>query len=306
MVAAADWTALGTLVRLVVTEDAALPSARHLLEADLAALDAACSRFRPDSEVCALARAEGQPVRVSPLLAEALAVALDAARLTDGDVDPTVGNALVGLGYDRDFDDLVDGLVVRAPVAGWQQVELDRARRMVTVPPGVLLDLGATAKAWAADRAATRISAVLGTGVLVSLGGDIRVAGPVPDGGWQIRVQDRVGRPQDTPTAPTTTISLHGGGLASSSTRARRWVRDGVELHHVVDPRLGFPAWTPWRTVSVAARTATLANTASTAAVIRAERAPAYLTGLGVTARLVARDGRTTLVGGWPAQEVAA
>ncbi|MGV8967769.1 MAG: FAD:protein FMN transferase [Cellulomonas sp.] len=186
-VAAADWTAIGTLVRVAVTDDGALPSARHLLEADLAALDAACSRFRADSEVCALARADGKPVRISPVLAEALGVALDAARLTDGDVDPTVGNALVGLGYDRDFDDLVDGVIRSGPAAGWQHVELDRARRTVTVPAGVLLDLGATAKAWAADRAATRISAALGVGLLVSLGGDIRVAGPVPAGGWLVR-----------------------------------------------------------------------------------------------------------------------
>jgi thiamine biosynthesis lipoprotein len=308
MVAAADWRAIGTLVRVAVTDDDALPDARRMLIDDLAALDLACSRFRDDSEVVALDRAEGRPMQVSEVLADALAVALDAARLTDGDVDPTVGRAMVDLGYDRDLELLVGVAappVVRA-APGWQQITFDPGSRTVRVPGGVLLDLGATAKGWAADRAALRIAAELGTGVLVSLGGDLRVAGPAPEGGWQVRVQDRAGLPQDSPGGLSETIGLVAGGMATSSTHARRWVRAGVELHHIVDPRRGFPAWTPWRTVTVAAPTAALANTASTAAVIRAELAPEWLGSLGLDARLVTRDGAVTTVGAWPSFEAAA
>ena len=201
MVAAADWQALGVLVRLVVTDDEALEPARAMLEAHLAALDLACSRFRDDSEVMALERAEGRPMRISETLLDALRVALAAARLTDGDVDPTVGRAMVDLGYDRDLDllgDVAAPPVVR-PAPGWQQIELDPQRRTVRVPPGVLVDLGATAKARAADRAARRLADTLGTGVLVSLGGDVRVAGPAPAGGWVVRVQDRAGLPAEDP-----------------------------------------------------------------------------------------------------------
>ena len=105
------WTALGMLVQLVVTSPADLGAARELLDADLLALDLACSRFRPDSELVAVGNvargAAGEvTVAVSPLLAEAVAVALRAAQLTDGDVDPTVGAALADLGYDRDFAEL--------------------------------------------------------------------------------------------------------------------------------------------------------------------------------------------------------
>src|ERR1700761_2770460 len=104
----AAWTARGLLVQLVVTEPAAVPVARKMLEADLDELDVACSRFRPDSELVALGNlarqsADEVTVSVSPLLAEAVAVALRAAQLTDGDVDPTVGGVLADLGYDRDF-----------------------------------------------------------------------------------------------------------------------------------------------------------------------------------------------------------
>jgi thiamine biosynthesis lipoprotein len=314
--AAAAWQALGTSVHLLVTDLQALPSARRMLTEDLAALDAACSRFRADSEIVALDRAPADgrgragPVRISPLLAEALAVALRAARLTDGDVDPTVGGALSAAGYDRDFA-LVrpDGPPVRLTVRsvpGWREVELDEAAGLVSLPSGVQLDLGATAKAWAADRAAARIGAELGCGVLVNLGGDIAVAGVTPPGGWRIRVQDVTGQPEDPPAGPSAVISIHSGGLATSSTAARRWRRGGDVLHHILDPRSGLPAAPVWRTVSVAAATCTDANAASTAAIIRGEAALAWLTGLRLPARLVAESGAVVTLGGWPPEQPSA
>src|SRR5260370_20537848 len=92
----ASWRAIGTSVHLIVTERAALEPACRMLHADLAAVDAACSRFRADSEIVALDRAPQAggrtgPVQVSPLLAEALGVALRAARFTGGGMDPPGG-----------------------------------------------------------------------------------------------------------------------------------------------------------------------------------------------------------------------
>jgi FAD:protein FMN transferase len=275
----------------------------------LAHVDAPCSRFRADSEIVALDRVpqvEGRtgPVTVSPLLAEALGVALRAAAFTGGDVDPTVGGAMAAMGYDRDFD-LVrrDGppvtLTVRS-VPGWREIQLDEQARLLSLPAGLRLDLGATAKAWAADRAAEQIAAELGCGILVNLGGDIAVAGEGPTGGWRIRVQDVTGRPEDPPDGPSAVVTIRSGGLATSSTAARRWRRGGDVLHHILDPRSGLPAAPVWRTVSVAAGTCTDANIASTAAIIGGEAAPAWLAGLGLAARLVAESRAVLTLGGWP------
>jgi len=245
--ASASWRALGTLVHLVVTDPRRITQAREMLAAELGAVDAACSRFRPDSEICSLRTAGGRPVQVSPLLAEAIGVALRAARLTDGDVDPTVGGAMSAVGYDRDFDRIPRtgpplavsastgsastgsastgsastgsaSTVTARTVPGWHAVQLEG--RQLIMPPGIQLDLGATAKAWAADRAAARIGAELGCGVLVSLGGDIAVAGPAPEGGWRVRVQDVTGSPDDPPEGPYALIAIRDGGLATSSTTA--------------------------------------------------------------------------------------
>jgi thiamine biosynthesis lipoprotein len=307
---AADWLALGTQVWLLVTDPGQLAEGRRLLEADLDAVDRACSRFRPDSELMQLGAIAGpdgvSTAEVSPLLGEAIAVALRSARLTGGDVDPTVADAMSALGYDRDFALLPDvgpplRLTVHA-VPGWRQVGFDERSRRLTLPPGVHLDLGATAKAWAADRSAARLGGALGCGVLVGLGGDIAVSGPPPEGGWRIRVQDATGRPEDPPPGPAAVVAIQEGGLATSSTTARRWRRGGDVLHHILDPRTGLPAPVHWRTVSVAAATCVDANTASTAAIIRGPQALDWLSNLGLPARLVDTAGIVRTVGGWPAE----
>ncbi|HEY1734012.1 MAG TPA: FAD:protein FMN transferase [Acidimicrobiales bacterium] len=125
-------------------------------------MDRAASRFRSDSELSRVHRAGGNPVVVSDGLLEAVRVALGAATATDGAVDPTVGPALCRLGYDRDFADVVGGrrgaLPEPHPVPGWRAVEIDETRGTVRLPPGVELDLGATAKALASDRVADRVA----------------------------------------------------------------------------------------------------------------------------------------------------
>jgi thiamine biosynthesis lipoprotein len=163
----------------------------------------------------------------------------------------------------------------------------------------VELDLGATAKALAADRAARSAADKTGAGILVSLGGDIAVAGPAPLGGWPVRIADDHRASLD---GPGPVVSLESGGLATSSVTVRRWRVGEDELHHILDPSTGRPAASCWRTVSVAAASCVDANTASTASVLLGEAAPAWLAGRRLPARLVAVSGEIVCIGGWPAE----
>jgi len=352
------WTALGAHVQLVVTDPERLERGRAMLEADLAAMDAACSRLTTGSEITALDdRASGR-VRVSPLLADAIATALRTARLTDGDVDPTAGDVFVppgsalsaaggvpaaagdvfapagrvlapadgalsaaggglsaaggalsaaggglsaaggGLSAADGGLSAADGFFTARP--GWQQVRLNVRSRLLWLPAGIRLDLGATVKAWAADRCAARLARTLRCGVLVGLGGDIAVAGKAPPGGWRIRVQDGTGHAGQAPAGgPVTVVAIRDGGLATASAAARRWRGPGV-VHYLLDPRTGAPAAPFWRTVSVAAASCTFASAASTAAMIRGRRAKEWLATLRLPARLVGLDGHVYAVAGWP------
>lgn len=308
MSATASFPALGTAVVVAAVDTAGLEAARAAVERELAAIDDACSRFRADSELSRVNSAAGRPVHVGPVLLDALRAALRASAETDGLVDPTLGRSLRLAGYDSTFT-VVAAREPRAFRARFESapgadcVELDVERSLVRVPEGVELDLGATAKALAADRAAAAASAAAGCGVLVSLGGDVALAGEPPQGGWAVRIADDHAAPLD---GPGPVVAVSGGGLATSGTAVRRWRAGATELHHVLDPRTGRPAATPWRTVTVAAAGCLDANVASTAAVVLGDAAPAWLEARRLPARLVARDGSVAVVAGWPAEREVA
>jgi thiamine biosynthesis lipoprotein len=174
----------------------------------------------------------------------------------------------------------------------WTAIEFDG--HSIRIPAGTLLDLGATAKAVAADRCARRVSDETGAGVLVNLGGDLATAGTVPSGGWQVLVQDTDDDPASQVAIGTDT------GLATSSTRRRRWWRRGAAHHHILDPRTGASADPVWRSASVVAGSCLIANAISTAAIIRGYRAPEWIASLGLPGRLVDRDGQERIIGRWP------
>jgi FAD:protein FMN transferase len=300
--------ALGTRAIVATADPEALPLARAVLVAGLRAFDLACSRFRGDSELAALNRAAGRSVPIGDILWDAISVAVRAAEETDGLVDPTVGRSLRLAGYDRPFFHVAlrDGRLVRPAFerpAGWRGLELDNERRAVRLPAGVELDLGATAKALAADALAGAAAASTGGGVLVSLGGDVAVAGEPPGVGWAVRIADDQAAPLD---APGPIVAVTRGGVATSGVAVRRWQTVAGELHHIVDPRTGRPADAVWKTATVAARSCVEANAASTAAVILGADAPAWLEARRLPARLVRAEGRVVRVGGWPPDAVEA
>jgi thiamine biosynthesis lipoprotein len=289
MTSVARWRDWSTDVHVVVHDARDLGLAVELTRRRMAQVDRACSRFRADSETAQLRPGRQQ---VSSLLASLVGAGIKAANDTDGLVDPALGTQLRLAGYDRTFEAIgTDGPPpLFQPSAGrWREIRL--LGNTLTMPSGLELDLGATAKAWLVDDVAARLSR-RGVAALVNVGGDLAVSAEVPPGGWSVEVGD--------PGAPTQVVATQSA-LATSSTVRRGWVRDGQALHHVLDPRTGAPAEPYWRTASVAADTCVAANTASTAALILGSSAPEWLEARGLSCRLVARTGAVVTVCGWPA-----
>jgi thiamine biosynthesis lipoprotein len=203
----------------------------------------------------------------------------------------------VALGYDRDLR-----LVREAPAptgdpvppprpGAWRELRVDPAGA-VRVPEGTALDLGATGKAFAADLVATAFEQHLAGAALVSVGGDLRVAGPDGDP-WRVAVSEHPGEPA------AVSVLVRSGGLATSTTQVRRWTSGGVVRHHLLEPRTGRPAEGRWRTATVTAATCTHANTAATAALVGGRQPE-------LPARLVDREGVVHVAGGWPTERNAA
>lgn len=291
----ARWPAIGCTVHVETRRAGELSRARGLVEQVLTDVDEVASRFRGDSDLSRVNRRPGSWVRVDPLLVAAVRVAIEAAEASGGMVHPLLGRPLVELGYDRTINQVreVDRPArAQTPppaIDSWREIEL--AEDGVRIPGGTSLDLGATGKAWCTDLAVTALEESLDGDAVVSVGGDLRTAG---SGSWQVAVAEH---PTDAPAVMVTLT----GALATSSTRVRRWRRNGVERHHLLDPRTGEPAQERWRTVTVAAATCVAANTASTGAVVQGADAVAWLTDLAVpAARLVDRSGQIRTLGAWP------
>jgi thiamine biosynthesis lipoprotein len=292
--------ALGTTVRVVVTRPDSLPAVAAATRSALGLLDSAASRFRTDSELSRANASAGVPLRVGPVLRDAVQTCLRMAQATGGLVDPTVGAAVVAAGYDRPFSDIdlrqPRGLCPADETKhGWRDVVLVPGDRgaWLTVPSGMRLDLGAVAKSWLADALADVANSLGAGGALVDLGGDLAVSGQPPQGGWVIGLP-AAGAEQQM-------VTIHAGGMATSGQDVRRWATGNGPAHHIIDPRTGRPADSPWRSVTVHAPTAVEANAASTAALVLGVDAPDWLEERGLSGRLVPMDAAPArIVASWP------
>jgi len=263
----------------------------------LDAIDVACNRFRDDSELSQLNASHGARTPISPTLEMALAAALRCAAATDDLVDPTVLPALLALDYDRDFDELADGDPilehVALPAMGTSAIHLDADAHTVVLDPPCRLDLGASAKALAADVIADDVAE--SGGVVVEIGGDVAVRGDGPEGAWAIAVSDNLTLDGHEPR-----VAFRHGGIATSSTNSRTWRVGERTVNHIIDPRTGHCARGLYTTASVSASDCVLANAFATAALLWNEDAGYHIAQAGWSARLVRRDGTLEYVGGWP------
>jgi thiamine biosynthesis lipoprotein len=303
---ARTWPAIGTQATVVVQHPDHAEVAEQVLRTEIDTFDLACSRFRRDSELTALHACSGRAVRVSAALFEALEVALDVARQTGGAVDPTIGNAIEALGYDRDLSDVSTGhgtvLLDLAPAVGFAHVQLNRRERTVRIPRGVKLDLGSSAKALIADRAAERIANHLGSGALVSIGGDVATAGVSPEEGWAVGIAEASATPAGEVDQ---VVAIRDGGLASSSTSVRTWRMGNRDVHHILDPATGDCVPPCWTLVSASGPSCVQANAVTTAALVWGSDALERLASFSQAMRLVRHDGKVFTLHGWP-DEMAA
>jgi thiamine biosynthesis lipoprotein len=274
--------------------------AAQVLLAEVDRMELAASRFRADSELSAVNRGAGQWVDVSDYLADLVREALHAAEQTDGLTNPCLGVQVERAGYQVWANQRIDAEWLIPPGtsdlrAAWQSVEVRSSATgtRIRIPAGSQLDLGAIAKGWLADEIAGRLGEELRCPVLANMGGDLAAVGR-----WAVAADPEL------PGVSARSLTIEDAGIATSSRARRRWQTTSGSAHHIIDARTGLPAHTQWWSVSVLARTAAAANTASTAAMVLDEHAPGWLANHSLDAWLVSRvPGRPTrsvTTGHWP------
>ena len=237
---------------------------RDAVEALFAEWDAVFSRFRPDSELNRVNRDPSPVIVLSRPFAFALRAALEAADATGGLVDPTARRAIEAAGYDRDFSAPRRRRAPPGPAAPGRRHSLRLSDRLLSRPPGTILDLNGVVKSLAVDSA---LELIAGDG-LVAAGGDLAARGGAD-----------IGLPGDG------ALHLLAGGVATSGTTKRRWRRGGELQHHLIDPRSGRPAVSRWDEVTVAAESCLAADVAAKAAFLLSDDGPAWLDDRGLPGR---------------------
>lgn len=294
--ASCAFRAMGTDVHVVVVDgdDADL----HWAHAEIDRLEDLWSRFRDASEVTRITRHAGAWVDVAPETAELLRAAIEAWRATDGAFDPLLGSQMARLGYDRSFEQIDQGgagatcppLTPARRQAG--DLEVDRALGRARITPGRALDLGGLAKGWTADRIVAGLLGRGAAGACANLGGDVAVRGRAPrDEGWYVAVDHQAAR------APHGVLAVRTGGVATSTTRRRRWQGPGGdERHHLLDPRRGAPCHGTIVEVTTIAGTAARAEILTKVAFVAPERLDRTVED-GEAALLTTADGLTRSIG---------
>jgi thiamine biosynthesis lipoprotein len=259
-------------------------------------IDRACNRFNDDSEIQRLNKSNGQAFEVSPTFEVALDAAIRSSEITGGLCDPTVLSALLQLGYNRDFDELVGQTYINhdqsVPSPGISAINFDKSSHKVSLN-NCMIDFGASAKALTADLVANDVMKF--GGVAVEIGGDVALRGIDPRNPWNIGISDSLSINSTVPS-----VAMSSGGIATSSLRARSWMVNGETANHIIDPRTGSYARGPYSTASVSAPDCVTANAFATAALLWGEDAGYHIAQSGWSARLVRNNGAVEFIGGWP------
>ncbi len=267
----------------------------------LAELEARWSRFVGDSDISRLNAAGGQPVRVDPATITLLEAMMRGTVATDGNFDPTMLEPLVGLGYAASWHGdaavpLPGGLSGRGVIAG---AAVDKRLCTAQLPVGTAIDAGGIGKGMAADMICVELLADGARGVMLSVGGDVRVAGEGPvEGDWLIGVADHT-----SSDVEVSQVRLAHGALATSGTLRRAWIgADGEPVHHVLDPRSQHPTVGTLQ-ATVIAGSAAWAEVFTKVLMVRGSEGLAAVHAAGLAGRRVAADGATTCSGTWSAFE---
>lgn len=221
------------------------------------------TRFKATSELSALNRSAGDWFSVSPEMLELLILAMECHRATNGIFDPSILPDLQSAGYTQSFDQLREHGADSNPSHGkrsaripFSAIEIDSLQGRVRLPLGMQIDLGGIAKGWVAERGAALL-AENASACGVNAGGDMFLIGhPQGQDHWEVALED----PRE-PSKDLMTLLVDHGAVATSSIAKRIWQQGDVKRHHLIDPRTGDPAETPWLSVTVFASTAVYAET---------------------------------------------
>ncbi len=245
----------------------------HQSHAEARRIEQKFSRYRPDNCIYQINHSNGKPVSVDEETANLLDFSQQCYHLSEHKFDITSGVLREVWTFDGSAN-VPDPAAVTSVLSrvGWNKVDWERP--VITLRPGMEIDLGGIGKEYAVDQTARLIFGQLKTAVLINYGGDLYALGPQPNGQpWGVGVDD----PDATGIKQIGAVNLSRGGLATSGDARRFLLKNGVRYSHILDPTTGWPVPDAPRAVTVIADTCLEAGMLSTLAILQGKRAKSFL-----------------------------
>ena len=231
-------------------------------------LEQLLSKTIEDSDVWRINHAEGQPVEVDPVTAEVIRTALAISEISEGAFDITIAPASALWDFKAETPALPDAeaLAEAASRVNWRALQLEG--NTVTLPAGMMIDLGGIAKGYIGDAVRAYLENRGITSAVLAFGGNIVTIGTKPDGKlWKIGVQDIDGPAMESMLV----LQMGGGSAVTSGNYERGFELDGVRYHHILEPATGWPVQNSLASVTILGDSSAMGDGLSTAAFVLGE-----------------------------------
>ena len=256
------------------------------------------SRTVEGSDVWQINHAEGKPVEVSEDTAAILQCAKRIGELSGGAFDVTIAPVSTMWDFTSGEAVLPDAGEIAEAAALVDYTKISLNGNTVTIPAGMMIDLGGIAKGYIADRVKDYLVRRGVKYAILSFGGNIVAIGEKkPDGNvWKVGIQDI-----DKPTGDQMLVSRNtGGSTVTSGIYERGFDLDGVRYHHLLSSETGWPVQNELASVTIVSESSMEGDALSTTAfVLGTENGLKLIESLeGVEAVFIARDRTVTYSSG--------
>ncbi|MBF0344229.1 MAG: FAD:protein FMN transferase [Nitrospirae bacterium] len=235
--------AMDTIITLTVASDSQ-QRAEEAIEAafnEIERLERLLSMFLPQSEVSLINKNSGiASVKVSEDTYRLIKKAVEIAALSEGAFDPTIGQLSTLWDFPKKVKPKNEEIKKRLPLVNYRNIVFDDNQRSVMLKiNGMIIDLGAIAKGYTADRVVEVLKARGISSGIAAIAGDIKTFGTKPDAsGWLIGIK----RSRGDQDGLSGILTLSGEAVSTSGDYERFFIEDGVRYHHLLDPSTGYPA----------------------------------------------------------------
>lgn len=259
--------------------------------------DRLLSRTQEDSDVWRINHAEGKPVTVSDDTIRILETAQKISALTDGAFDVTIAPCSTMWDFTSGEAVLPDAEELKAAAEKVDYTKLRIDGNTVTLPEGMMIDLGGIAKGYAADQVKAFLADRGVKSAILSFGGNIVALGLKPgDKPWNVAIRDIDGGPADYMLISKN----YGASTVTSGIYERGFDLDGVRYHHLLDSSTGWPVQNELASVTIFSESSMMGDALSTTAfVLGTEKGCELIESLdGIEALFIARDRTVTTTSG--------